>query len=58
MINLHKINIAHRDIKPLNILYIKEKGWLISDFGESLEYIDVDDIYDIRGTVYFLKSNI
>ncbi|KAM3146105.1 hypothetical protein pb186bvf_001762 [Paramecium bursaria] len=54
IINLHQINIAHRDIKPQNVFYVKDKGWLLSDFGESLEYVEVDGLYNIRGTKYFL----
>ena len=46
--------MAHRDIKPQNIFYVKNKGWLLSDFGESLEYDEVEGLYNIRGTVYFL----
>ena len=34
---------------------MKEKGWLLSDFGESLEYEEVDGLYNIRGTKYFLN---
>ena len=48
------MNVAHRDIKPQNIFYVKNKGWLLSDFGESLEYDEVDGLYNIRGTRYFL----
>ncbi|KAM3146096.1 hypothetical protein pb186bvf_001753 [Paramecium bursaria] len=54
IINIHSVNIAHRDIKPQNIFYVKDKGWLLSDFGESLEYVEVDGLYNIRGTKYFL----
>ncbi|KAM3146102.1 hypothetical protein pb186bvf_001759 [Paramecium bursaria] len=54
IINLHSVNIAHRDIKLQNIFYVIDKGWLLSDFGESLEYEEVDCFYNIRGTKYFL----
>ncbi|KAM3146103.1 hypothetical protein pb186bvf_001760 [Paramecium bursaria] len=58
IINIHSVNIAHRDIKPQNIFYVKEKGWLLSDFGESLEYENVQDSYNIRGTKYFLMPSL
>ncbi|KAM3146148.1 hypothetical protein pb186bvf_001805 [Paramecium bursaria] len=54
IINMHSINIAHRDVKPQNIFYVKDKGWLLSDFGESQQYENIDSLYNIRGTMYFL----
>jgi serine/threonine protein kinase len=32
------LKIAHRDIKPQNIVYFKEKKWKFIDFGEAMFY--------------------
>ena len=48
------MNIAHRDIKPQNIIFVKNKGWLLCDFGDSLKYESVQGIYNIRGTYSFI----
>ncbi|KAM3146161.1 hypothetical protein pb186bvf_001818 [Paramecium bursaria] len=60
IINMHSINIAHRDVKPQNIFYVKDKGWLLSDFGESQEYQEVDSLYNVRGTIRnrIVKQNL
>lgn len=36
--NIHKEKIAHRDIKPNNILLNKDGDWVLSDFGVSKPY--------------------
>ncbi|KAM3128156.1 hypothetical protein pb186bvf_019755 [Paramecium bursaria] len=54
LINMHSIRIAHRDVKPQNIFYAVDKGWLLSDFGESQEYEELESFYNIRGTLFFL----
>ena len=51
---LHKNNIAHRDIKPQNIIFVENKGWVLCDFEHSLNYINVNGVYDIKGTYAFL----
>ncbi|KAM3146163.1 hypothetical protein pb186bvf_001820 [Paramecium bursaria] len=58
IVNMHSINIAHRDVKPQNIFFVKDKGWLLSDFGESQIYQEVDSLYNIRGTIYFLLPSL
>jgi serine/threonine protein kinase len=36
LLTLHKLNLVHLDIKPLNILYSqKYKRWIFIDFGIS-----------------------
>ncbi len=33
---MHKRHLVHRDIKPLNILVMDEKTYVISDYGEGM----------------------
>ena len=33
-------------------------GWKLADFGESLKYDEVEDIYKIRGTFAFLPYKL
>ena len=36
---MHELKIAHRDIKPGNIIYIiKDDTWKFSDFGSAKEF--------------------
>ncbi|KAM3146156.1 hypothetical protein pb186bvf_001813 [Paramecium bursaria] len=58
IINMHSINIAHRDVKPQNIFYVKNKGWILCDFGESQYYQEIYSQYNIRGTIYFLLPTV
>jgi serine/threonine protein kinase len=37
---LHEQNIRHKDIKPQNILYEKDRRILLTDFGLSLDFTD------------------
>ncbi|KAM3146094.1 hypothetical protein pb186bvf_001751 [Paramecium bursaria] len=55
---LHHHKIAHRDIKPQNIIFVKNKGWLLCDFEEALKYDKPSSIYNIRGTFGFIPSTI
>ena len=50
---MHENKYAHRDIKPQNIIYVKEKGWILSDFGCALKYELIEDQYNIEGTKAF-----
>ncbi|KAM3138511.1 hypothetical protein pb186bvf_009425 [Paramecium bursaria] len=58
MILLHSNNFAHRDIKPQNILYIKEVGWKLADFGESIKYEISQGMYKIKGTLAFIPEDV
>ena len=40
------------------MLFVKDVGWKLADFGESLEYDNVEDIYKIRGTFAFVPFNL
>ncbi|KAM3133599.1 hypothetical protein pb186bvf_014286 [Paramecium bursaria] len=52
---LHNHNIAHRDIKPQNIEFVENKGWVLCDFGNSLQYEKPIGIYSKRGTFAVLQ---
>lgn len=54
IITMHDHSYAHRDIKPQNILYVESKGWVLSDFGCSIKYKQVEGEYEICGTKAFL----
>ncbi|KAM3146100.1 hypothetical protein pb186bvf_001757 [Paramecium bursaria] len=55
---LHHHKIAHRDIKPQNIIFVNNKGWLLCDFGEALKYEKQQSVYNIRGTFGFIPPRI
>ncbi|KAM3141342.1 hypothetical protein pb186bvf_006460 [Paramecium bursaria] len=55
---LHKHNIAHRDVKPQNVVFVKEKGWLLCDFEFSILYRDKICVTDIKGTKCFLPPGL
>jgi len=42
---LHRIHIAHRDIKPDNIFFVPKRNmWCLGDFGEAMPYFDPEGI--------------
>lgn len=57
---MHKFRIAHRDIKPQNIGFVERlQKWCYIDFGESEVYFQqLEDIYEIKGTKFYLPENI
>ncbi len=56
---MHRIHIAHRDIKPDNIFYLPQrKVWCFGDFGEAILYKDLEGVYEIRGTYHFLPAKL
>lgn len=64
--SIHSINIAHRDIKPKNILYKQKDSKLkFADFGES-KYLQEKDSHPqqsnqnntIRGTPFYMSPEI
>ena len=51
---MHSVNIAHRDLKPDNILFTRDYILKVGDFGTSEEYPDGDDLVNDRaGTRIF-----
>ncbi|CAD8117724.1 unnamed protein product [Paramecium sonneborni] len=57
ILEMHSLRIAHRDIKPANIIYTL-KGWILSDFGCSLQYKYQKGKYLISGTKQYLPKNL
>ncbi|KAM3135563.1 hypothetical protein pb186bvf_012419 [Paramecium bursaria] len=51
---LHQDNYAHRDIIPENIINVKDVGWILADFLESLYYEISQGMYKIKGTLEFI----
>ena len=53
---LQKYNIAHRDIKPQNILICNNNQYKICDFGEAkIINENIEENYMIRGTELYMS---
>jgi serine/threonine protein kinase len=50
-----KLRIAHRDIKPQNILVFKNKLYKIADFGEAKEVKISKQLNTLRGTELYMS---
>ena len=55
---MHSMHIAHRDIKPQNILYVIRKKWVLGDFGCATIYQNKKEVHKIAGTKSYLPKNI
>ena len=55
---MHSLQIAHRDIKPQNILYLSRKKWVLGDFGCATIYQKRKGVHKIAGTRSYLPKNI
>lgn len=53
---MHSHNIAHRDIKPDNIIYC-DGVWKLADFGVSEKYTKVKDYHHFVGTLFYMSPN-
>ncbi|MBN1662462.1 MAG: diguanylate cyclase, partial [Deltaproteobacteria bacterium] len=54
--NIHRHNITHRDIKPLNILLNRETGMIkITDFGIATEIKEMYDPGVMEGTLAYIS---
>jgi serine/threonine protein kinase len=57
--DIHRCKIAHRDIKPDNIIYCQsEHRWKYTDFGVSSTYSVSKKKWQIEGTFLYLQSFI
>jgi serine/threonine protein kinase len=50
---MHKMKIAHRNIRPCNIVY-KDHKWKLANFHYALEYDKMIDFYEIVGDDKFI----
>ena len=55
---LQKKNIAHRNIKPQNILICENNVYKITDLGEYKENKENNNIYSLKGNKLFMASNL
>ena len=51
----NKMKIAHRDIKPQNILIFKNKIYKVADFGEAKEAKIAKQLNTLRGTELYMS---
>ena len=52
---LQKSNVAHRDIKPQNVLITKQNEIFLTDFDEAINVKTAIGIYDIRGSEAYMS---
>ena len=52
---LQKSNVAHRDIKPQNVLITKQNEIFLTDFDEAINVKNAVGIYDIKGSEAYLS---
>ena len=52
---LQKSNVAHRDIKPQNVLITKQNEIFLTDFDEAINVKNAVGIYEIKGSEAYLS---
>lgn len=55
---LHRLGVAHQDIKPQNILIAEDNTAKLADFGAALEFADSDLTNKSAGTYFFFSPEI
>ena len=53
-----KNNIAHRDIKPQNVLIFKNNVYKITDLGEAKDTKNNTQLATLKGSQYFMSPNL
>jgi hypothetical protein len=53
-----KNNIAHRDVKPQNILICNDNMYKLTDLGEAKNVVDTSELSTLKGTQLFMSPNL
>ena len=53
-----KNNIAHRDVKPQNILICSNNMYKLTDLGEAKNVVDTSELSTLKGTQLFMSPNL
>jgi len=53
-----KNNIAHRDVKPQNILICSDNKYKLTDLGEAKKVVDVSELSTLKGTQLFMSPSL
>ena len=53
-----KNNIAHRDVKPQNILICSDNMYKLTDLGEAKNVVDTSELSTLKGTQLFMSPNL
>ena len=53
-----KNNIAHRDVKPQNILICSDNMYKLTDLGEAKNIVNTSELSTLKGTQLFMSPNL